>query len=418
MSLNEAPRGVRVHLALFGKRNTGKSSVINALTGQETAIVSEVKGTTTDPVFKAMEILPIGPCVIIDTAGLDDVGALGELRIKKTLEVLEIADVALLIVDINVGIKDDDRFILEKFKEKKKPIIVVLNKIDTINGENKNNDINRMATSLQESLSTPVVAVSALKQQGIKELKKTIISVIPEDEDKFKIVGDLINPGDFVVLVTPIDKAAPKGRLILPQQQTIRDILESDAVAIVTKEFELRETLSNLVIKPKLVITDSQVFLKVAADTPKDILMTSFSILFARQKGDLTEFIKGAKAIEKLKDGDKVLIAEGCTHHRQSDDIGSVKIPRWLRQRTGKQLEFEFSAGASFTEDIKKYALIVHCGACMMNRTGMLSRVERAKYHHVPIVNYGILIAFVQGLLPRALEPFPLAKMILEEDLD
>ena len=419
MSLNEAPRGVRVHLALFGKRNTGKSSVINALTGQETAIVSEVKGTTTDPVFKAMEILPIGPCVIIDTAGLDDVGALGELRIKKTLEVLEIADVALLIVDINVGIKDDDRFILEKFKEKKKPIIVVLNKIDTINGENKNNDINRMATSLQESLSTPVVAVSALKQQGIKELKKTIISVIPEDEDKFKIVGDLINPGDFVVLVTPIDKAAPKGRLILPQQQTIRDILESDAVAIVTKEFELRETLSNLVIKPKLVITDSQVFLKVAADTPKDILMTSFSILFARQKGDLTEFIKGAKAIEKLKDGDKVLIAEGCTHHRQSDDIGSVKIPRWLRQRTGKQLEFEFSAGVSFTEDIKKYALIVHCGACMMNRTGMLSRVERAKYHHVPIVNYGILIAFVQGLLPRALEPFPLAKMILEEeDLD
>jgi len=419
MSLNEAPRGVRVHLALFGKRNTGKSSVINALTGQETAIVSEVKGTTTDPVFKAMEILPIGPCVIIDTAGLDDAGTLGELRIKKTLEVLEITDVALLIVDINIGIKEDDRFILDKFKENKKPIIVVLNKIDMINSENKNNDINRIATSLQESLSTPVVAVSALKQQGIKKLKKAIISVIPEDEDTFKIVGDLINPGDFVILVTPIDKAAPKGRLILPQQQTIRDILESDAIAIVTKEFELRETLNNLVKKPKLVITDSQVFLKVAADTPKDILMTSFSILFARQKGDLTEFIKGAKAIEKLKDGDKVLIAEGCTHHRQSDDIGSVKIPRWLRQRTGKQLEFEFSAGASFTEDINKYALIVHCGACMMNRTGMLSRVERAKHHQVPIVNYGILIAYVQGLLPRALEPFPLAKMILEEeDLD
>ena len=269
MSLNEAPRGVRVHLALFGKRNTGKSSVINALTGQETAIVSEVKGTTTDPVFKAMEILPIGPCVIIDTAGLDDAGTLGELRIKKTLEVLEITDVALLIVDINIGIKEDDRFILDKFKEKKKPIIVVLNKIDMINSENKNNDINRIATSLQESLSTPVVAVSALKQQGIKKLKKAIISVIPEDEDTFKIVGDLINPGDFVILVTPIDKAAPKGRLILPQQQTIRDILESDAIAIVTKEFELRETLNNLVKKPKLVITDSQVFLKVAADTPQ-----------------------------------------------------------------------------------------------------------------------------------------------------
>ncbi|HEY8910105.1 MAG TPA: [FeFe] hydrogenase H-cluster maturation GTPase HydF [Desulfosporosinus sp.] len=412
MSLNETPRGVRVHLALFGKRNAGKSSVINAITGQDTAIVSDVKGTTTDPVFKSMEILPIGPCVIIDTAGIDDEGELGELRIKKTLEVLDIADVALLIVDIRAGIGENDRFVIDKFKEKKKPIIVVLNKMDTL----ENSAYERIAISLQETLGTPVVAVSALEKLGIKELKNAIISVIPEDEDKFKIVGDLINPGDFVVLVTPIDKAAPKGRLILPQQQTIRDILESDAMAIVTKEFELRETLSNLVKKPKLVITDSQVFLKVAADTPKDILMTSFSILFARQKGDLTEFIKGAKAIEKLKDGDKVLIAEGCTHHKQSDDIGSVKIPRWLRQRSGKQLEFEFSAGATFTEDIQKYALIVHCGACMMNRTGMLSRVDRAKYHHVPIVNYGILIAYVQGLLPRALEPFPLAKMILEEE--
>ena len=283
--------------------------------------------------------------------------------------------------------------------------------------KNEYEDWGKIASSLQEELSMPVVAVSALKKQGIKELKNAIISVIPEDEDKFKIVGDLINPGDFVVLVTPIDKAAPKGRLILPQQQTIRDILESDAIAIVTKEYELRETLNNLAKKPKLVITDSQVFLKVAADTPKDILMTSFSILFARQKGDLTEFIKGAKAIETLKDGDKVLIAEGCTHHKQSDDIGSVKIPRWIRQRIGKQIEFEFSAGATFTEDVKKYALIVHCGACMMNRTGMLSRVERAKDLKVPIVNFGILIAYIQGLLPRALEPFPLAKMILEEEL-
>ena len=412
MSLNEAPRGVRVHLALFGKRNAGKSSVINALTGQETAIVSDVKGTTTDPVFKSMEILPIGPCVIIDTAGIDDVGELGQLRIQKTLEVLDITDVALLIVDVKSGISEDDRLIIDKFKEKKKPIIVVLNKIDTF----ENDDHQRITTNLQETLNISVVSVSALKKQGIKELKDAIIAVIPEDEDKFKIVGDLINPGDFVVLVTPIDKAAPKGRLILPQQQTIRDILESDAMAIVTKEYELRETLSNLAKKPKLVITDSQVFLKVAADTPKDILMTSFSILFARQKGDLTEFIRGAKAIEKLKDGDKVLIAEGCTHHRQSDDIGNVKIPRWIRQRTGKQIKFEFSTGATFTDDIKKYALIVHCGACMMNRTGMLSRVESAKYHSVPIVNYGILIAYVQGLLPRALEPFPLAKMILEEE--
>ena len=427
MSLNETPRGVRIHLALFGLRNAGKSSVINAITGQETAIVSEVKGTTTDPVFKTMEILPIGPCVIIDTAGIDDVGELGELRLKKTLEVLDITDVALLIVDIKVGISNEDRLIMDRFKEKMKPLIVVLNKMDTLENGNKNKneeedeieveDREIRASSLQEELNTPVVAVSALKKQGIKELKNAIISVIPEAEDKFKIVGDLINPGDFVVLVTPIDKAAPKGRLILPQQQTIRDILESDAMAVVTKEYELRETLNNLVNKPKLVITDSQVFLKVAADTPKDVLMTSFSILFARQKGDLTEFIKGAKAIETLKDGDKVLIAEGCTHHRQSDDIGSVKIPRWIRQRTGKQIEFEFSAGITFTEDVKKYALIVHCGACMMNRTGMLSRVERAKDLKVPIVNFGILIAYIQGLLPRALEPFPLAKMILEEEL-
>jgi len=412
MSLNEAPRGVRVHLALFGKRNTGKSSVINAITGQETAIVSVVKGTTTDPVFKSMEILPIGPCVIIDTAGIDDEGELGELRIKKTLEVLDIADVALLIVDIRAGISENDQFILDKFKEKKKPIIVVLNKLDIL----ENNDHERIETSLQETLNIPVVAVSALKMQGIKELKSAIIKVIPEDEDKFKIVGDLINPGDFVVLVTPIDKAAPKGRLILPQQQTIRDILESDAMAIVTKEYELRETLSNLAKKPKLVITDSQVFLKVAADTPKDILMTSFSILFARQKGDLTEFIRGAKAIEKLKDGDRVLIAEGCTHHRQSDDIGSVKIPRWIRQRTGKQIEFEFLRELLSPLISSNMLLIVHCGACMMNRTGMLSRVDSAKFHNVPIVNYGILIAYVQGLLPRALEPFPLAKLILEEE--
>ncbi|MCO1600552.1 [FeFe] hydrogenase H-cluster maturation GTPase HydF [Desulfosporosinus nitroreducens] len=417
MSLNETPRGVRVHLALFGKRNAGKSSVINAITGQETAIVSKVKGTTTDPVFKSMEILPIGPCVIIDTAGIDDIGELGELRLKKTLEVLDITDVALLIVDIQAGISDNDRFIIDTFKKKKKPLIVALNKSDTIENENKNEAQERIASLLQDELSTPVVAVSALKKLGIKELKNAIISVIPEDEDKFKIVGDLINPGDFVVLVTPIDKAAPKGRLILPQQQTIRDILESDAMAIVTKEYELRETLNHLAKKPKLVITDSQAFLKVAADTPKDILMTSFSILFARQKGDLTEFIKGVKAIETLKDGDKVLIAEGCTHHRQSDDIGSVKIPRWIRQRTGRQIEFEYSSGATFTEDVKKYALIVHCGACMMNRTGMLSRVEQAKSLNVPIVNFGILIAYVQGLLTRALEPFPLAKMTLEGEL-
>jgi [FeFe] hydrogenase H-cluster maturation GTPase HydF len=410
MSLNETPRSSRVHIALFGKRNAGKSSIINAITDQDIAIVSEVKGTTTDPVYKSIEILPIGPCVIIDTAGIDDSGELGSLRIKKTFEVLEKTDVALLVVDAAIGLDEADRETLNTIKEKNIPTIILLNKCDVV--ELPFSEIE----NLKKELNLPVVVVSAANKQGIKELKNQIINMLPQDEDKFKILGDLINPGDFVVLVTPIDKSAPKGRLILPQQQTIRDILESDAIAIVTKEYELKETLENLGKKPKLVITDSQVFLKVAADTPKDIPMTSFSILFARFKGDLVELIKGAKAIEKLKDGDKVLISEGCTHHKQADDIGKVKIPRWLRQITGKAIDFEFTSGTSFTEDVKKYALIVHCGGCMLNRAAMLSRINSAKDFNVPIVNYGVLIGYVQGVLPRALEPFPLAKMIWDED--
>lgn len=409
MSLNETPRSVRVHIALFGKRNVGKSSIINAITGQNIAIVSDVRGTTTDPVYKSIEILPIGPCVVIDTAGLDDEGELGELRKKKTMQVLNETDIALVIVDSTVGVTEYDRYIISQVKKKKLPIILVLNKVDVsnING----NDIE----NIKKEFNIPVVKVSAVTAKGIKELKNQIINILPEDEDKFKIIGDLIKPGDFVVLVTPIDKAAPKGRLILPQQQTIRDILESDAIAVVTKEYELRQTLENLSKKPKIVVTDSQVFLKVSADTPKDILMTSFSILFARYKGDLVELVKGVKAIKKLKDGDKVLIAEGCTHHRQSDDIGKVKIPRWIRQITGKKINFELSSGVSFTDDIKKYALIVHCGGCMLNRSAMLYRINIAKEFNVPIVNYGILIAYVQGILNRALKPFPLAKMIWDE---
>ncbi|QIB27959.1 [FeFe] hydrogenase H-cluster maturation GTPase HydF [Caloranaerobacter azorensis] len=409
MSLNDTPRSTRVHIALFGKRNSGKSSIINAITNQEIAIVSDVKGTTTDPVYKSIEILPIGPCVIIDTAGLDDVGDLGELRIKKSMEVLNKTDVALFVIDATVGITNEDRMTINRIKEKKIPLIIVLNKSDI--SEVSNEDI----INLKKEFKVPVLAISALKKQGINELKKKIISILPEDEDKFKIVGDLIEPGDFVVLVTPIDKAAPKGRLILPQQQTIRDILESDAIAIVTKEYELKETLENLSKKPKLVITDSQAFLKVAADTPKDILMTSFSILFARFKGDLVELVKGVKAIEKLKDGDKILVSEGCTHHRQADDIGRVKIPRWIRQITGKKLEFEFSSGSSFPDDVQKYSLIVHCGGCMLNRRGMLYRINSAKSLNIPIVNYGVMIAYVHGILDRALEPFPLAKMVWEE---
>lgn len=409
MSLNESPRSVRVHIAIFGRRNAGKSSIINAITGQNIAIVSNVEGTTTDPVYKSMEILPIGPCVIIDTAGLDDEGRLGELRREKTIEVLNKTDISLLVIDSTVGITDYDKYIMKQINDKKLPVILVLNKIDILNVDED------YINNIKKEFNMPVVCVSAVTSEGIKGLKNQIINVLPKDEDKFKIIGDLIKPGDFVVLVTPIDKAAPKGRLILPQQQTIRDILESDAIAVVTKEYELRETLESLSKKPKIVVTDSQAFLKVAADTPKDILMTSFSILFARYKGDLVELIKGVKAIEKLKDEDKVLIAEGCTHHRQSDDIGKVKIPRWIRQITGKKIDFEFSSGVSFTNDIEKYALIVHCGGCMLNRSSMIYRINIAKEFNVPIVNYGILIAYVQGILDRALKPFPLAKMIWDE---
>ncbi len=411
MSLNATPRGNRVHIALFGRRNAGKSSVINAITDQDIAIVSEVKGTTTDPVYKSMEILPIGPTVIIDTAGLDDFGQLGELRKKKTIEVLSKTDVALVVIDASQGITDDDQFILELIQEKNIPQILVLNKQDAF--ETSADAIE----SIKETYKVPIIPVSAATGKGIQSLKKAIASSLPEDEDKFRIIGDLIQPGDFVVLVTPIDKAAPKGRLILPQQQTIRDILESDAIAIVTKEFELKETLEKLGTKPRLVVTDSQAFLKVSADTPRDIPLTSFSILFARHKGDLNELIRGAKAIDKLKDGDKVLISEGCTHHRQADDIGRVKIPRWIRQMTGKQIEFEYTSGTQFTEELEKYSLVVHCGACMLNKTAMTYRINQAKEYGVPIVNYGVLIAYVQGIISRAIEPFPMAKLLWEEDL-
>lgn len=412
MSLNETPRSSRTHIAIFGNRNAGKSSLINSLTGQNLSIVSSVKGTTTDPVYKSIEILPLGPCVIIDTAGLDDKGELGELRIQKTLEVLNKTDIALLITDWENGITKENIYILDKIKEKKLPVILVINK----------SDVSKPSTleleSIKKEYNIPVVLTSAILNIGIDDLKDELIKLSSEEEDKFKLVGDLINPGDIVVLVTPIDKAAPKGRLILPQQQTIRDILESDAIAVVTKEHELKETLEKLNYNVKLVITDSQVFLKVAGDTPRNIPLTSFSILFARYKGDLEELVKGALAIDKLKDGDKILISEGCTHHKQSDDIGTVKIPRWLRSMTGKNIDFEYSAGGTFSEDVKKYALIVHCGACMLNEKEMKSRISKAIEYSVPIVNYGVLIAYVQGVLERVLEPFPLAKMTYLEGLN
>jgi [FeFe] hydrogenase H-cluster maturation GTPase HydF len=393
MGLNNTPSADRIHIGFFGKRNAGKSSIVNAVTGQDLAVVSDVKGTTTDPVYKSMELLPMGPVVIIDTPGIDDVGALGELRIRKTKQVLNKTDVAVLIVDATCGKAKEDEQLIWLFEEKKIEYIVVYNKLDLLESN--------------ETAADHEIYVSAKDKLHIEALKERIASLAPRENQKLQIVADLLNPSDFVVLVTPIDKAAPKGRLILPQQQTIRDILEADATAIVVKEFELRETLENLGKKPKLVITDSQVFAKVSADTPSNIMLTSFSILFARYKGLLEEAVKGAAALEKLEDGDTLLISEGCTHHRQCDDIGQVKLPRWIKNYTGKQLNFEFTSGGEFYEDLTKYKLIVHCGGCMLPEREVKFRLKCAVDQIVPMTNYGTLIAYMQGILKRSLEPFP-----------
>jgi len=409
-NMNATPTSSRLHIAIFGRRNAGKSSLINAITNQRIALVSEVAGTTTDPVSKAMELLPIGPVVIIDTAGLDDVGPLGELRVQRTYDVLNRTDLAVLVIDGEKGLTQFEEDILQRIKEKNIPVVGVVNKAD------KAAYTAEQLKEWQNRLKLELIETSATTGEGIEQLKMAIIRHAPYDDRELSLVGDLINPGDFVVLVVPIDKAAPKGRLILPQQQVIRDILDNDAMAVVTKEYELRETLEHLGKKPRLVITDSQVFQKVAADTPRDILLTSFSILFARYKGDLIELAKGAKAIKSLRPGDRVLIAEGCTHHRQSDDIGTVKIPRWLRQIAGGDLQFQWSSGLTLPEDLAQFKLIVHCGACMLNRREMLYRLSQAKGKGVPMVNYGVLIAYVLGILPRALEPFPAARIMFQGD--
>ncbi len=393
MGLNSTPSADRVHIGFFGRRNAGKSSVVNAVTGQELAVVSEVKGTTTDPVQKAMELLPMGPVVIIDTPGIDDEGSLGELRVRKTKQILNKTDVAVLVVDKTVGMTAVEEELVGIFQEKKIPYVVVYNK----------QDLSEYSIPNEEHY----IEVSAKTGFQIEALKEKIARLAVTEEPKLKIVGDIIKPSDFVVLVVPIDKAAPKGRLILPQQQTIRDILESDATAIVVKEFELRETLEQLGKKPSLVITDSQVFAKVSADTPRDIPLTSFSILFARYKGNLQTVVQGAAAIETLQDGDKVLISEGCTHHRQCDDIGSVKIPRWLKNYTRKELQIELSSGTEFPEDLSSYKLIIHCGGCMLNEREMKYRLKCAGDQNVPITNYGIAIAYMQGILRRSVEVFP-----------
>ena len=404
MGMNETPSADRVHIGFFGKRNAGKSSIVNKVTGQELAVVSDVKGTTTDPVSKAMELLPLGPVVIIDTPGIDDEGHLGELRVRKAKQVLNRVDVAVLVVDATVGKTSVDEELIRIFKEKEIPYLVVYNKADLL----KTKDGNRLSSEnkLNQNAEQSIYA-SAATGQNIYELKERIASLAVTDELKLRLVGDLLEPSDFVILVVPIDKAAPKGRLILPQQQTIRDVLEAGAAAIVIKEDELSNTLENLGKKPKLVITDSQVFAKVSKETPEDIWLTSFSILFARFKGNLKAAAAGAAAIDRLKDGDKVLISEGCTHHRQCDDIGTVKLPRWIRNYTGKDLEFEYSSGRDFPEDVTKYSLIVHCGGCMLNEREMRYRQKCALDQEIPITNYGIAIAYMQGILKRCVEMFP-----------
>lgn len=392
MGMNDTPKGERLHIALFGKRNAGKSSLINGMTGQNLSIVSEVKGTTTDPVFKAMEILPIGPVMLIDTPGLDDYGELGELRIKKAKEVLRKTDVALLIVDATDCQDLSLEFELAKELEQRKvPYLWVYNKSDIIS---------------KKDCTENEICVSAVRGDGIDQLKEKLPQLLPKEQER-PLVRDLINEGDLVILVIPIDKAAPKGRLILPQQQTIRDILEKGGIPVVVRNTELQQVFSKLNQKPKMVITDSQAFEEVAKVTPQDIPLTSFSILMARYKGNLAILAKNAGKIEKLKDGDKILMSEGCTHHRQCGDIGTVKLPNWMRKYTGKELLFETSSGGGFPEDLSKYAMIVHCGACMLNANEMKYRMQEAVIQGVPIVNYGILIAYMKGIVKRSLALFP-----------
>ncbi|MBY9078463.1 [FeFe] hydrogenase H-cluster maturation GTPase HydF [Paenibacillus sp. HN-1] len=415
MNMNNTPRGERPHIAVFGRCNAGKSSVINALAGQPISIVSPVSGTTTDPVFQPMELLPVGPVVLIDTAGMDDTGELGRQRVQRSMGILDRTDLALLVVDAAAEAGEIEQELMKTMADKGIPAIVLLNKADLLKGGGIEEAGGLAAASIAARLGVSPIPVSASTGAGIGELKKRIISVLSAEEDRYRIVGDLLQPGDTAVLVVPIDKAAPKGRLILPQQQTIRDILECDASAVVTKEQELRHTLDSLGKKPSLVITDSQAFLKAEADTPRDVPLTSFSILFARYKGDLPSLVGGVKAIARLRDGDRVLIAEACSHHRQSDDIGTVKIPRWLRENTGRQLRIEHVSGHDFPADLEQYALIIHCGACMLNRRVMQGRIAEAQSAGVPIVNYGVFIAYVQGVFPRAIEMFPSAMMAWEQ---
>ena len=402
MGMNQTPMSERTHIGFFGKRNAGKSSVINAVTGQDLAVVSDVKGTTTDPVYKSMELLPLGPVVMMDTPGIDDEGELGSLRVRRSYQVLNKTDAAVLVIDGTAGASGEDRALLDRIRAKGIPFIVAVNKKelagpDAIQGIKKRLDLT----------DDRLCPVSAATGEGIFELKERIAAVAKREEPERALVRDLLDPSDIVVLVVPIDSAAPKGRLILPQQQTIRDILEADAASVVVKENELKHVLGSFQKKPKMVITDSQVFAQVSKDTPEEIPLTSFSILMARYKGNLEQAVRGVTALDGLSDGDAVLISEGCTHHRQCDDIGTVKIPRWIREYTGKDIQIETTSGTEFPDDLTGYKLIIHCGGCMLNEREMKYRLSCAEDQGVPMTNYGILIAYVKGILKRSVEVFP-----------
>ena len=408
MSLNSTPNSERVHIGIFGKTNAGKSSLINAITGQDLAIVSKISGTTTDPVSKAMELLPLGPVVMIDTPGLDDNSELGVQRIEKSYEVLDRTDIAVLLVDGVAGVDQTELDLLTRIEEKKIPHIIVVNKSEQLD------DITRERIAHQIPKGKHLIFVSAQTGEHISELKEMMAAQLAKQEQEKHIIADLLEPEDIVVLVVPIDSAAPKGRLILPQQQTIRDILGAGAQAIVTRETELKAAFASLKKPPKMVVTDSQAFALVSGDTPKEVLLTSFSILFSRYKGNLKNQIQGVKALDKLKDRDKILISEGCTHHRQCDDIGTVKLPKWILEYTGKKVEFVYTSGMTFPKNLSDYAMVVHCGGCMLNEREMKSRIAVAAQHGVPMTNYGMVIAYVHGILKRSLEVFPEIAQILE----
>lgn len=402
MGMNQIPASERVHISFFGKRNAGKSSVINAVTGQDLAIVSSVMGTTTDPVYKTMELLPLGPVMVIDTPGIDDEGELGALRVRKSYQVLNKTDIAILVIDSTAGKGEEELELIHRFHKKGIPYLIVYNKIDLLSTEK--------IKDLAMSVRAGEVLVSASDGMNIQELKEKIASLKPEDTHKYPLIQDLIEPLDLVILVVPIDKAAPKGRLILPQQQTIRDILERGALSLVVRDTELKSTLDHFLAQgvcPKLVVTDSQAFARVSKAVPENITLTSFSILFSRYKGELETQLKGIAALSSIEDGDRILIAEGCTHHRQCGDIGTCKMPEWIRNYTGKKPVFEFTSGTEFPDDVSSYKMVVHCGGCMLNEREMKYRIACCQDQGVPITNYGILIAQVTGILKRSLGPFP-----------